>query len=70
MSDVYLMRTSHQTGKVVITEHVVWDQDRFLASQQAEQRKLREDEKDYSVITLATQADYRAFAWPTKEKAR
>jgi hypothetical protein len=66
MSRVYLKRTDARTQKVVITDHVAWDLDRFLASQQEEQSKLRKIGKDYSVITIATEAEYRAAHWPKK----
>lgn len=63
---VYLKR-ANEKGKAVITDHCVWDLEKFLASQQAEQRKLRDDKKPFDEITIATEAEYRAFAWPKKE---
>ena len=68
MSRVYLKRTDAKTQREVITDHVTWDLDRFLASQQEEQTKLRAAGKDHSVITIATEAEYRAAHWPKKEQ--
>ena len=68
MSRVYLKRTNAKTKREVITDHVAWDLDRFLSSQQEEQSKLRAAGKDYSVITIATEAEYREAHWPKKEK--
>lgn len=69
MSRVYLKRTNTKTGKSIITDHVAWDLDKFLASQQAEESKLRAAGKDYVVITIATEAEYRAEHWPKKRAA-
>lgn len=61
---LYLKRTNPITGRSIITDHLVWDADIFLSSQQEEQRKLRANEKEYVVITLATEEEYRKDHWP------
>lgn len=66
MSRVYLKRTDAKTGREVITDHTAWDLNRFLATQQEEQSKLRAAGKDYAVITIATEAEYRDAHWPKK----
>ncbi|MDZ4344099.1 MAG: hypothetical protein U1E51_16895 [Candidatus Binatia bacterium] len=63
---VYVKRTSPQTNRVVITAHSVWDQDRFLATQQEAQRALRQEGKDYDTITIASEQEYRELNWPKK----
>jgi len=69
MTRVYLKHTNAQTNKVVITDHTAWDLDRFLSSQQEEQRKLHAADKDYAIITIATEAEYREAHWPKTAKA-
>lgn len=64
---VYLKHTSAQTSRVVITDHTVWDLNKFLSSQQDEQRKLRAANKEYDVITVATEAEYREQKWQKKQ---
>lgn len=60
--DLYLRRT-RQTGEVVVTEHRVWDAQRFIVSQS----DLANDEasRDGVIpveITVTTREDYRAQA--------
>lgn len=66
-TDVYLKRTA-PTGRVIITHHWAWDADRFVANQQAEQRKLAAEGRPATTITLATVEEYRAFTWPRGNK--
>jgi hypothetical protein len=70
MSDVYLRRTDNG-GRVVITHHFAWDAPLFLKSQQRYQFDAQAKGQERVRIELATQDEYRAFAWPkklTKEK--
>ncbi len=70
MSDVYLRRTDN-AGRVVITHHFAWDAPLFLKSQQRYQLDAQAKGQERVRIELATQDEYRAFAWPkksTKEK--
>jgi hypothetical protein len=69
MSELYLRRTDSD-GRVVITHHMVWDAPRFLENQQRYQREAQVKSEEPVRIELATQDEYRAFAWPksTKEK--
>ena len=69
MSELYLKRTDSD-GHVVITHHMVWDGPRFLENQQRYQREAQVKSEEPVRIELATQDEYRAFAWPksTKEK--
>lgn len=72
MSVAYIKRTASD-GRSFITHHLVWDLELFLASQQKQQRDLAKDGKESVTIAVATEAEYRKFAWPkktTKEKAR
>jgi hypothetical protein len=62
-ADLYLRRTAGD-GRSVITHHWVWDSARLVQSQQDEQRKLGEQGKGHQTITIATQDEFRAFAWP------
>lgn len=62
--EIFLRRTpidaADTRGRPIVTQHWVWDLDRFLASQQAASRKLRADGQPYELIELASEADYRA----------
>jgi len=62
-TDLYLRRTAGN-GRAIITHHFVWDAETFIASQQRDQRDLMAKGKEGQTITIATQHEYRAFAWP------
>ena len=48
---IYLLHTS-KTGQASVREHLVWDAEKFYASQVDSARK------DGGAVTLATQAEY------------
>lgn len=59
--DLYLRRSDSTSGAQVVTQHRVWDADRFVASQQAQARK--DGEKDNTPgryrVEIASAEDYR-----------
>ena len=59
--DLYL-RYTDTTGKnkTVITQHRVWDADRFVASQQKAYAELK-DPADRRAVSIASRADYLQF---------
>lgn len=66
--DVFVKITDTKTGNVVINQHRAWgDVDRFMASQQQQYRDA--DAKDTPptpgrhVVTMSTEAEYRAIKW-------
>lgn len=61
--ECFLRTTPDGGGRPVVTQHTVWDLNRFLAARQAEQRKLREDDKPAATVELATEAEYRKAHW-------
>jgi len=58
--DLYV-RTTEPSGKSHVAQHRVWDADRFLCSLQLQAREqAAKDKKKPDVVTLATEAEYRA----------
>ncbi|GAQ30249.1 hypothetical protein SAMD00023378_3932 [Ralstonia sp. NT80] len=57
--DLYL-RIADPTGKnkVIVTQHRVWDADRFLANQQRAYAEAKES-ADRRVVSLATSDEYK-----------
>lgn len=58
--DLYV-RTTEPCGKSRVTQHRVWDAERFIASLQRQSREqAAKDDKKPDVVTLATATEYRA----------
>jgi hypothetical protein len=64
---VFLKRTNSATKRVIISQHQVWHRDLFLRTRQDEERKLRDDGREYDTIMLATENEYRTMNWPEKK---
>lgn len=57
--DAYI-RTTRPDGKSTVTQHRVWDAERFLAAQQREaMERARKDNAPPDIVTPATADEYR-----------
>lgn len=57
--DAYI-RTTRPDGKSTVTQHRVWDAERFLAAQQRDAvERARKDRTDPDLVTAATADEYR-----------
>ncbi|NMG70339.1 hypothetical protein [Parazoarcus communis] len=58
--DAYI-RTTRSDGKSTVTQHRVWDAERFLAAQQREaMERARKDNVPPDIVTSATADEYRS----------
>lgn len=56
--DFYLRITNDKTGASHVTQHRVWDAERFMVSQQDQYAKEKGDAK--ATVTVASEDEYKA----------